>query len=223
MINTVGMHPGASAPNTTPGASAPNQNNGASAPNQQNQNNDTEYADAPGCIPTGIPTDSQMCVHKYPQRRNIRAEFHNYSGGDYFVTICTRNKEHYFGKITNGEMHFSIIGEFANQALENLNTHYYSYVEVPMFVVMPNHVHAVITIRERADAPGCIPTIRTALGVVVGGYKQAVTRFARRNNIEFGWQSRYYDHIIRGTHDGNMISEYIANNVARWADDCFGM
>lgn len=63
-------------------------------------------------------------------------------------------------------------------------------------------------------APGSIPTIRTALGVVVGEYKQAVTCHARRNNIEFGWQSRYHDHIIRGTRDGNLISEYIENNVA---------
>lgn len=156
----------------------------------------------------------------YPKRKNIRAEFHNYSGGDYFVTICTQGKKHYFGEIFNGEMHLSIIGEYANQALKTLHTHYF-YVEVPLFVVMPNHVHIIITIREKTDAPGCIPTIRTALGVVVGGYKQSVTRFARRNGIEFGWQSRYHDHIIRGTRDGNMISEYIENNIARWAYDCF--
>ena len=90
-----------------------------------------------------------------------------------------------------------------------------------MFVVMPNHVHAVIVIRERADAPGCIPTVRTALGVVVGGYKQSVTRYARRNNIDFGWQGRYHDHIIRGVNDGNKIADYIENNVVRWDTDCF--
>ena len=156
----------------------------------------------------------------FPQRKNIRAEFHDYSGGDYFVTICTRDKIHYFGEIMNGKMEFSAIGKEAFHCMATLATHY-SYVEVLLFVVMPNHVHAIISIRERADAPGCIPTVRTALGVVVGGYKQAVTRFARRNNIEFGWQSRYHDHIIRGIDDGNRISEYIENNVARWANDCF--
>lgn len=45
--------------------------------------------------------------------------------------------------------------------------------------------------------------------------------FARRNSIEFGWQSRFHDHIIRGERDENMIAEYIENNVARWANDCF--
>ena len=32
-------------------------------------------------------------------RKNIRAEFHDYLGGECFVTVCTRNKEHYWGKI----------------------------------------------------------------------------------------------------------------------------
>ena len=45
--------------------------------------------------------------------------------------------------------------------------------------------------------------------------------FARRNNIEFEWQTRYHDHIIRDTHDGNRIADYIENNVVRWANDCF--
>ncbi|MDE7148551.1 MAG: transposase, partial [Duncaniella sp.] len=104
--------------------------------------------------------------------------------------------------------------------LETLHTHY-PYAETLLFVVMPNHIHAIIRITEPADAPGSIPTIRTALGVIVGGYKQSVTRFARRNNIEFNWQSRYHDHIIRGTTDGNNIADYILNNVARWNSDCF--
>lgn len=155
-----------------------------------------------------------------PQRKNIRAEFHDYSGGKYFVTICTRDKEHYFGKIADGEMILSSLGRHAYDAMATLHTHY-SYVEVPLFVIMPNHVHAIIIIREMADAPGCIPTSRTALGVVIGGYKQNVTRFARRNGIDFGWQLRYHDHIVRGIRDGNNIANYIENNIALWTADCF--
>lgn len=45
-------------------------------------------------------------ILKLPQRKNIRAEFHDYSGGEYFITICTKNKAHYFGKIKNGQMIF---------------------------------------------------------------------------------------------------------------------
>lgn len=117
-------------------------------------------------------------------------------------------------------MVFSELGRYAEYTLKTLASHY-SYAEVLLYVVMPNHIHAIIRIREKADAPQCIPALRTALGVVVGGYKQGVTRFARRNNIDFEWQKRYHDHIIRGCHDGNNIAKYIENNVARWEEDCF--
>lgn len=117
-------------------------------------------------------------------------------------------------------MTYTEIGVIARQFMEELPSHY-GYAKVPLFVVMPNHVHAIISISEHEDAPRCIPTIRTALGVVVGGYKQSVTRFARKNNIDFDWQKRYHDHIIRGACDGNMIADYIKNNVASWASDCF--
>lgn len=166
-----------------------------------------------------------------PQRKNLRCEFHDYSGGSYFVTICTRDKEQYFGKIletvgTHGscvrnEMILSPIGKYCCHQLENLSQHY-PYAKIPLFVVMPNHIHAIVVVNndERTHEP-CVPTIRTALSVIVGGFKRAVTLYARRNNIDFGWQSRYHDHIIRGIRDGNKIADYIENNVARWHTDCF--
>ncbi len=172
---------------------------------------------------TPAPTDDNAVpTAHYIDRKIIRAEFHHYSGGNYFVTICTRDKCRYFGEIANGEMHLSAVGKYAHDELKSLHKHYV-YAEVPLFIVMPNHIHAINCIKEPADAPGCVPPIRTALGVIVGGYKQAVTRFARRNNIVFGWQSRFHDHIIRGLKDGNNIAEYIETNIARWDSDCYYM
>ena len=153
------------------------------------------------------------------RRKSPRCDFHNYSGGDYFVTICTRDKEHFFGKIENGKMIFSEIGQVAYDRLATLSQHY-EYLEVPVFVVMPNHIHAILCINGE-DYNSVIPSQRTALSVIVGGYKQSVTSYARRNNIEFTWQNRYHDHIIRGTNDGNLIAEYIENNIIRWESDCF--
>lgn len=166
-----------------------------------------------------VRDDADMVV--LPQRKSPRAEFHNYSGGDYFVTICTCEKQHYFGKIHDNEMHYTLIGEYCKRQLEDISKHY-TYVEIPLFVVMPNHLHAIICIlpQTRTHEP-CVPTERSALSVVIGGFKRAVTMFARRNDIEFGWQSRYHDHIIRGRNDGKKIAEYIENNVARWGIDCY--
>ena len=183
------------------------------------------------CVRNNDTSTHTSCVpdpKQFPQRKSPRAEFHNYSGGSYFVTICTRNRAHFFGEIHNGEMHLSHIGEYCKQELENVTVHY-PYAEIPLYVVMPNHIHAIICIDGDSPASAdsirthepCVPTVRSALSVVVGGLKRAVTMYARRNNIEFGWQGRYHDHIIRGNRDGNMISEYIENNVVRWANDCF--
>lgn len=152
------------------------------------------------------------------QRKNPRAKFHDYMGGEYFITICTKEKKHYFGHIANRQMIFTPIGEFAHKVLAEIKSHYI-YADIPLYVVMPNHIHAIICIQT--DNPEYIPTKRTALSIVIGGYKQAVTCFARKNHIEFDWQSRYHDHIIRGIYDGNRIAEYIENNISNWDKDCF--
>lgn len=188
---------------------------------------DNNVGTHPGASKTN-KNDNPLIVGTHPgasivnqhSRKSPRASFHDYSGGNYFVTICTIDKEHYFGQIHDGKMLHSEIGKIASDKLATLSNHY-TYVEVPLFVVMPNHIHAIISIIEPKDAPGCVPTIRTALSVVIGGYKQSVTMYARRNNIDFSWQRRYHDHIIRGVKDGNRIAEYIENNVARWDCDCF--
>ena len=65
--------------------------------------------------------------------------------GPYFVTICTANKVCYFGKIINGEMHLSDLGELANKYFAEIPEHF-PYVHLNAFVVMPNHVHGIIII-----------------------------------------------------------------------------
>ena len=116
-------------------------------------------------------------------------------------------------------MNLSDIGVYCCSQINEIPRHY-QYAEVPLYVVMPNHIHAIIHIYDKST-PKAIPECRTALSVIIGGLKRAVTMYARRNNIEFGWQNRYHDHIIRGNNDGNRIAEYILNNVALWDKDCF--
>ncbi|MBP8213669.1 MAG: hypothetical protein KAX53_07980, partial [Saprospiraceae bacterium] len=59
------------------------------------------------------------------------------------------------------------------------------------------------------------------LSSIIRGYKSAVTTFARKNNIEFEWQSRFHDHIIRSMDDYHRISKYILNNPSKWLNDKF--
>ena len=81
-----------------------------------------------------------------------RAYWHNYNGGAYFITICTKNREHFFGEIENGEMVLSQIGEYTQQCIEQIQQHN-PYAEIPLYVIMPNHLHLIVFIVETVHAP----------------------------------------------------------------------
>ena len=76
---------------------------------------------------------------------SARIQWHEYDGGAYYVTICTDKKIHYFGEIADGKMKMTVIGQYTHENLHNITAHY-PYAEIPSFVVMPNHVHAIIFI-----------------------------------------------------------------------------
>ena len=91
-----------------------------------------------------------MCDIRFKNRYRIpsaRAAWHDYNGGAYFVTICTHNREHYLGEITNGVMHLSEMGQIAAQCMDEVHCHF-PHVDVPIYVIMPNHVHAIIIIDD---------------------------------------------------------------------------
>lgn len=67
------------------------------------------------------------------------------SNAMYFVTICTAHHECYFGKIINGKMNLTEIGEIAHQYWIEIPIHF-PFVKLDEFVVMPNHVHGIIVI-----------------------------------------------------------------------------
>lgn len=134
-------------------------------------------------------------------RHRFRAQWHDYNDGIYFVTICSHEKRHVFGHIRNGEMHFSRLGEIVAQSLESIPIHYPN-AEVYNYVVMPNHVHLVISVRTRYIASpqpedtinpnlGCLKPPKhgeacedfhhnSCLATIIGSFKAAVTRQANR-------------------------------------------
>ncbi len=93
-------------------------------------------------------------MEKFQNRFRIpstRANWHDYHGGIYFVTICTKNREHYFGEICTGpQMQLSPIGQYVYEQFMNVKTHY-PYAEIPLFVIMPDHIHAIVTIDGEND------------------------------------------------------------------------
>ena len=80
-----------------------------------------------------------------PQRKSPRADWLAYNEGRYFVTVCTRDHRHCFGKIENGVMTFTDVGRCLYNELRNATSHQ-SYIRVLQHVVMPNHFHAIVEV-----------------------------------------------------------------------------
>ena len=128
------------------------------------------------------------------------------------------------------------------QNIDEISSHW-DGVKVLSSVVMPNHVHLIISIdgsvyqnknnlktvhdsthSSTTATPRRGPTVgglHSYLGVIVGGFKAGVKRYANEHGLSFDWQSGYHDHIIRDTDNINRIIDYINNNVSSWSDDCY--
>lgn len=82
---------------------------------------------------------------------SIRAQWWDYGwNGAYFITICTQNREHYFGEIQNNKMILSHLGIIADLLWHQIPKHHKN-VELGDFVVMPNHIHGILIIDKQLD------------------------------------------------------------------------
>lgn len=158
--------------------------------------------------------------------------------GMYFLTICTDLKQHFFGKISDGHMHLSEIGKCADTYWQEIPKHF-PHVDLGSYVIMPNHVHGIVIIQSLDNDPLRDQTLHEtktlhatslqaaispkpgSIATIVRSYKSAVTKQARAIHSDFGWQTRYHDHIIRNNESFHHISEYIINNPLKWEGDTF--
>jgi putative transposase len=144
------------------------------------------------------------------------------SHGFYFITICTRNKEKYFGDIIPAvetqnfaSLRFTEIAKIAHQYWTEIPEHF-PFVELDEFIIMPDHIHGILFFNKsdyhnwKANSFG--PQSKN-LASVIRGYKSAMTKYAVIHNIEFEWQPRYYDHVIQSEQSLQNIRNYIANNL----------
>ena len=159
-----------------------------------------------------------------PKRKPTRLKEYDYSqNGAYFITICTHNKRHLFGDIINSQMHLNDLGKIAEEQILNIESHYMN-VQIDKYIVMPNHIHMIITILE-TERINPFPTIKYDIPNIVGKFKSGVSRIvgnAFMHSVKRPiWQSSFHDHIIRGEKDYQKIWEYIDTNVAIWEKDCF--
>jgi len=145
-------------------------------------------------------------------RRSIRLAGYDYShAGAYFVTICTHNRAL--------SLQAEPVREVVRLAWCGLSARF-PIVTLDEFVIMPNHVHAIIILVDAAGAP--LDRGAATLGHVVRAFKSISATEANKilgqSNRPF-WQRNYYEHIIRDEEELTVLRQYIRDNPGNWLDD----
>ena len=148
----------------------------------------------------------------HPIRKPNRLPDFDYSQpGSYFVTMVIQHRQAILGCVVDGQMILSEPGQIVQKTWDDLPTHYPG-IHLDGFVVMPNHVHGLITIIDS----------KYPLTEIIRGYKSFSARginLARNEQGQPVWQRSFYDHIIRDEKEFQKILDYIETNPIRWDED----
>ena len=157
------------------------------------------------------------------RKPNRLKEFDYGAGYSYFITICTKNREKILSNITVGtgvldcpKVELTCFGEIAEKYIKQLDN-FCESISVDYYVIMPNHIHMLISIFDENGQSGTpVPTRQNTT------LSRFVSTFKRFCNKELGfnsWQGRFHDHIIRNKEDYEEVSKYIYNNPLSWETD----
>ena len=170
-------------------------------------------------------------------RRSIRLGSYDYSyPGAYFVTVCAARRGLLFGWISDSRVLENANARIVRDCWLDLPNHY-PHVSLDKFVVMPDHIHAIIVLLDthrvgdvRAGLKPA-PTdgdavedagVRHGLPEIVRALK---TYSARRINATRGtpgasvWQRGYYERSVRNERELDLTRKYITSNPRNWRTD----
>ena len=165
-------------------------------------------------------------------RRSIRLKGYDYTQpGAYYITLCTKARQCLFGDVVKGKMRLNSLGYIAFTYWQAIPDHF-AHIQLDVFVVMPNHLHGILVIRDTPilAQPGDNPTtetfskpVRGSIPTVIRTYKAAVTKqinlLCNTTHTSLIWQRNFYEHINRDEKSLETIRRYITENPWRWADD----
>ena len=154
-----------------------------------------------------------------PIRKHPRLKDYDYSqDGAYFVTLCSKEKAKIFCRIVGRDdpgappcTQLTDAGRVVDKYIQSIPTAYKD-VELDKYVVMPNHIHLLLSISAPSGAPrSSRPTISRVIG--------ALKRFTNKDADKDLWQTTFHDHIIRDEQDYLACWQYINDNPAKWTED----
>lgn len=167
----------------------------------------------------------------YPTKRrpnSMRHANHDYTApGAYFITICVHDRRPLFGQIIDGAMRQNALGAIAHHCWPSVIDHH-PHAQADAFIVMPNHVHALLLILPQAgqqpdpEQRQFARPVAGSVSTLVGTYKAQVSRRARRAGLAPPgklWQRNFWDRIVRSERELENMRNYITTNPLRWDAD----
>ena len=147
-----------------------------------------------------------------PVRKPNRLKNYDYSSSNYyFVTICTHSGNCIFGM----DDKLTLYGSIARDELLNIPSHF-TGVSIEKFIIMPNHIHIVISIGCNDLQCGVkLPDLSTVIGLYKSGVSKRIHQYNPKLKV---WQKSYNDKIIRNEHAFFEICNYIEHNPMRWVE-----
>ena len=164
------------------------------------------------------------------RHRSILLPDYDYSQpGWYMITLVTDQRKNYFGEIVFGEMQENPIGKLVRREWLHIPQRFLG-LEIDEFVVMPNHIHGIITILDTAQNNNTLPMKFEGFGhptqgsipTIIRSFKAAVTLRVRRmlgDPKACIWQRNYYERVIRNERGLEAARLYIQENPDNWAFD----
>ena len=153
-----------------------------------------------------------------PERKHLRLAGYDYRmAGAYFITICAWNHQCLFGSIEpvdelgNVRNNLSRYGEIVEAQIAGLEKQY-PFVCIHRSVVMPNHLHLLLSFSE--NSPETVMS-------VIGRMKSLATRECWKLGYpeKHLFQLSFYEHIVRNDQEFEEIWQYIEGNPSKWCED----
>ncbi len=177
-----------------------------------------------------------MKSNELSKRKHTRLKGYDYSqNGYYYITICAKDMKCIFGRIEklyesvgrglapaekvfkDTKLILSPYGQIAEKQLFELEKRY-DYVKIDKYVVMPNHIHAIIVLEGKAAGASPRPTLPD----IVCAYKSITTRMCNKMSNVVGrqiFQVSFFDEILESEEGYLNIWQYIDENPRKWQND----
>ena len=152
-----------------------------------------------------------------PQRKPTRLKNFDYStNGAYFLTICTQKRKNILSTIV-GEgsplPKLSPYGKIVDFWIRELPKKY-PEISVDCYVIMPNHIHLLLSIFRDDGRGDPSPTVDAAMGWLKYQATKEINKLHSTGEKIF--QRSFYDHIVRNYDDYCEIQKYILENPIQW-------